>query len=157
MPRLKQKEVDSREFSGQTREIKETGAPEGSVTLEPEPLQVVEGPDSMKEAEALAFAEDQLLILIHQSGDKNQEDPVPVGVNGRMSYIWRGQKTLVKRKYVERLLRAQADAVEQDTAAREECDFNRLTIRPTQRYPLSVLHDPHPHGDAWLQQITQQA
>ena len=152
MPRMSRKEVDSRNYEGQVRE-----AVEGVDGLDVEPIQVVDGPEPIKEAEALIFAEDKLTILIHQSPEKYPEDPVQVGVNGRTCFIKRGQKTIVPRKYVERLLRAQADNVEQDISAREEKDFNKLTIRPTQRYPLSVLHDPHPNGSAWLQQITQSA
>lgn len=158
MPRLDKredgKEVDSRKFSGQVRHA--TPVLEGS-DLAVDELQVVEGPDAMNEAEALAFAEDKLTIVIHQSGDKHQENPVYCAVNGKNAYIWRGDKTIVPRKYVERLLRAQSDSIEQDITARDPVDFNRLTIRPTQRYPLSVLHDPSPNGAAWLQQITQSA
>lgn len=156
MPRLKSKEVDSRKFSGQVRDA--VPAVEGNPGFDVEPLQVVDGPKAMDMAEALAFAEDKLVIVIHNSGDtKNQENPVFCAVNGRNAYIWRGQKTIMPRKYVERLLRAQSDSVEQDITAREEKDFNRLKISPTQRYPLSVLHDPSPDGAAWLQQITQSA
>lgn len=151
-------EVDSRNYLGQVRYASDVQrAPDGAMGLDVEPIEVVDGPVAMDMATALIFAEDELLVVIHQSGEKNQENPVPVGVNGRMCYVERGQKTLMKRKYVERLLRAQSDSVEQDVTAREERDFNRLTIRPTQRYPLSVLHDPHPNGSAWLQQITQGA
>lgn len=156
MPRIKSKEVDSRKFEGQTRtEIPR--APEGPIIgIDMEPIQVVDGP-VMDMAAALKHAEDELLIMIHQSDQKNPEDPVMVAVNGRACYIWRGTKYLCKRKYVERLLRAQGDAVSQNTAARTEAEFNKITVRPTQRYPLSVLHDPDPNGQAWLQQITQSA
>lgn len=162
MPRLARKdkredgrEVDSRKFSGQVRNA--VDAAEGVAGFDVEPIQVVDGPDPMNEAQAAAFAEEKLTILIHQSPEKLPEDPVYVGVNGRGCYIWRGQKTLVPRKYVERLLRAQADNITQDVTATTEREFNKLTIRPTQRYPLSVLHDPSPIGAAWLQQITEQA
>lgn len=155
MGRLRKTEVDSRNHQAPVRTatlsaleeppgINQDGAPEIDVVT------------SMDEATALLFAEDKLTIIIHNSGDtRNQEDPVPVGVNGRMAYVKREQRTVMPRKYVERLLRAQSDSVEQDITAKEEKDFNRLTIRPTQRYPLSVLHDPHPNGAAWLQSITQ--
>ena len=155
-PRIQKTEVDSREHQAAVRtatisaleepaRIDQDGAPEIDVV------------NSMDEATALLFAEDKLTIVIHNSSEKNAEDPVPVGVNGRMAYVKRAQKTIMPRKYVERLLRAQSDSVEQDVTAREEKDFNRLTIRPTQRYPLSVLHDPHPNGAAWLQSISQDA
>ena len=152
-------EVDSRDFTGQTRIIEEAPrkAVEDPVVLVAEPIEVVEGPNGMDEVAALAFAEDVLTILIHPSAEKLPDDPVYVGVNGRGSYIYRNVKTLLKRKYVERLLRAQADNIMQDTTAVTEKEFNRLTTVATQRYPLSVLNDPSPNGGAWLQQITQSA
>ena len=151
---MKTKEIDSRKFEAPPRIAEEVVAPEGAVGFEVEPIQVVDGPKAMSMAEALAFAEDKITIIIHPSGEKNPEDPVYVGVNGRGCYIWRNQKTIVPRKYVERLLRAQADNYSQDTTATTERDFNRLKITATQRYPLSVLHDPHRDGAAWLQQIS---
>lgn len=157
MPRISKSEVDSRNHQAPTRTAA-LSALEEPPSLDQEGRPEIDTVGSMDEAAALLFAEDKLTIVIHNSGDtKNQEDPVPVGVNGRMAYVKRGQHTIMPRKYVERLLRAQADSVEQDITAREERDFNRLTIRPTQRYPLSVLHDPSPMGAAWLQSITQGA
>ena len=154
MPRIK--EHDSRDFPGQSRSETSASA-EGPGGIDMEEIQVVDGPNPMKEADALLFNEDVLTIIVHNSGDKFQENPVQVGVNGRMSYIWRGQKVMCKRKYVERLLRAQSDSVEQDVTAITEQEFNKLHITPTQRYPLTVLHDPHPDGAAWREQISQQA
>lgn len=158
MPRnsTKKKELDSREFSGQVRTA--VPAAEGTLGFETEPIQVVDGPKAMDMATALAHAEDKLVIVIASSGDtKNEENPVYVGVNGRGAYIWRGQETIVPRKYVERLLRAQADAITQDITAREEKDFNKLTMTPAPRYPISIRHDPDPNGSAWARQIIQQA
>lgn len=155
-PRIQKTEVDSREHQAPARTAT-LSALEEPPRIDQDGMPEIDIVNSMDEATALLFAEDKLTIVIHNSGEKNQEDPVPVGVNGRMAYVKRGQKTIMPRKYVERLLRAQSDSVEQDITAREETDFNRLTIRPTQRYPLSVLHDPHPNGAAWLQSISQNA
>lgn len=159
MPRIatQSKEVDSRKFDGQKRVEKTRQAVDMALEankIELEDLQQVTCMPSMDEATALAFNEDVLTILIHPTAEKNPEDPVYVSVNGRGGFIVRNQKTRLARKYVDRLLRAQADSVQQDTTATNEKDFNRLTVVPTQRYPLSVLHDPSPHGANWLQQIT---
>lgn len=156
MPRAKKQEVDSREFSGQTRQA--VPAAEGTLGFDTEPIQVVDGPKAMDMATALAHAEDKLVIVIMSSGDtKNEENPVYVGVNGRGCYIWRNQETIVPRKYVERLLRAQSDSISQDVTAREEKDFNKLNITPAQRYPVTIRKDPDPNGAEWLRQIVQQA
>lgn len=155
-PRIQKSEVDSRNHQAPVRTAT-ISALEEPPRIDHEGAPEIDVVSSMDEATALLFAEDKLTIVIHNSNERHQEDPVPVGVNGRMAYVKRGQNTIMPRKYVERLLRAQSDSVEQDITAREEADFNRLTIRPTQRYPLSVLHDPHPNGRAWLQSITQSA
>jgi hypothetical protein len=162
MPRnTAKREVDSRDFQAPVKKEVMAAAegPGQSIgdKIETQAVETVQGPEAMSMAEALAFNEEILTIIIHQAAEKNAENPVTVGVNGRMAYIFRGQKTNVPRKYVERLLRAQSDSVEQDITAREERDFNRLTVRPTQKYPLSVLHDPNPKGQAWMQAITQAA
>jgi hypothetical protein len=151
---MRRKEQDSRDYQAPEKVIEAT---QGGVEIEQPEIAVASGPKAEDYAAEMAFNEDMLTIVIHQSADPKPEDPVQVGVNGRNAYIWRGQKTMVPRKYVEVLLRAQTNAVQQDVTAREEVDFNRLTIRPTQRYPLSVLHDPSPRGQAWLQAITQGA
>lgn len=125
--------------------------------IEKEPIEVVKGDLKMDFAEALEFAEDKLTILIHPSQEPNPEDPVQVGVNGRIGYIWRGKPTIVPRKYVERLARARGDTVRQNTAAREESEFNRLSITSSQRYPFSVLDDPAGQkGHVWLQELLNQ-
>lgn len=153
MPRTTaaKKELDSRDVKPQTRTIE-------MLELEDEraPIETVKVMPTMSEAEALQFAEEKLTIVIHKTGEKNPEDPVYVSVNGRGGHIWRGQHTILARKYVERLLMAKADSVQQDVNAREEVDFNRLTIVPSQRYPLSIIHDPSPKSHAWLMQVAGQ-
>jgi hypothetical protein len=154
MPRIKL-ETDSRDYQGATREAIPAADDEGFVK---EAIEVIDGPRAMDEADALAFYEEQVEIVVHNSGDvKHQENPVEVSVNGRRCFIWRGQRTLCKRKYVERLLLAQSDSVVQDITAREPKDFNRLEITPTQRYPLSVMRDNNPEGAAWLEKFSRAA
>jgi len=157
MPRVaKSKEFDSRKVNPHVREAKIMA--EGPIGLEVEPLQVVDGPKAMDFSEAMAFAEDKLVVLIHPSPEKFPEDPVYLSVNGRQAYVWRNQKTLMPRKYVERLARAKADNVNQDVTAREPKDFNKLTITASPRYPFRVLFDPAgDKGSAWLQHVLEEA
>jgi len=145
--RATQREADTRDFPTHARVVEMAEDPAQFEGIEPVKALV------MDEAEALAFAEEPLQIVIHQTGEKNPEDPVYVSVNGRGGFIKRGQVTIVKRKYVERLILAKADNVNQDTSARTEQEFNRLTIVPTQRYPLSIVKDDSPNAKKWLESM----
>jgi hypothetical protein len=160
MPRLatRKKELDTRgEQVGQDRVT--TIALEGPVNADTDEIQVVEGPHFADQADALAFNEEPLVILIHPSSDKFPEDPVQVAVNGRQCFIWRNKRTLVKRKYVERLARAQIEGVRQniDDQFKNPEEFNKLYRSSALRYPFSVLEDKSPRGGAWLQKILAEA
>lgn len=156
MPRLKKKELDSRDFPAPERTYEAVETADGP-GLDGGAAPVIDSVLNMDEAAALAFNEEVLTIVIHQSGEKLPEDPVEVSVQGRRCFIWRGQQTLTKRKYVERLLLAQVNSVNQDITQQEEKAFNRLRVVPTQRYPVSIIKDPSKLGAQWLQSITQGA
>lgn len=144
-------EFDSRSVKGQEREGEI--ALEGPAGIEMEQLEVVDGPNFKDRAEELNFMEEKLVIIIHADPSPKPEDPVYIGVNGRGCYVWRTKRTIIPRKYVERLARARADSVTQDVEAREPEAVNKLRIASNQRYPFSVLHDPSPKGSAWLQKV----
>lgn len=155
MPRAKKKEFNSLDHQGQTR--KAIPAAEGNPGFDVEPIEVVDGPKAGSYADELAFNEEVLTIVVHNDANpKEQENPVFVSVNGRNCFIPRGPHCLIKRKYVEVLLRAQADSVQQNVYATEEREFNKLTIVPTQRYPISIINDPNPRGPDWARKICEQ-
>ncbi len=153
MPRLlrKSKEVDAREHQiGQDREA--MIALEGPAVIDKDDIEIVPGPRLGDKMEAEAFMAEKLTILIH-SGDRFAENPVPLGVNGRMSYIWRNQKTIVPRYLVYQLAKSKKDNVTQDATSEIPEVVNKLQISSSLRYPFSVLHDPSPKGQAWLQKV----
>ena len=151
------REIDTRGMETQKRHA--VIAVEGPASIDVEPFEVIQGPKAMSKAALLAAAEEELIIIIHASMERNPEDPVPVGVGGRMCYIWRNKKSIVKRKYVERLARAKSDNIQQDvTNQTDPLKFNSLTITQGQKYPLSILEDPSPkYGLPWLEKIMAEA
>lgn len=149
------KPLDTREQRG-APDRNATIALEGAATLEVDPIEVIDGPRFKDREAELVFMEEPVTIMIHPSQDPKPEDPVYVAVNGRGCYIWRNQKTIVRRKYVERLARAKTQTVRQDITAKEPEQLNRLTLSSSLRYPFQVLSDPHPMGGAWLQKILQE-
>lgn len=113
-------------------------------------------PFNMKHAEMMAFLEEMVIINIHESSDPTDDDPVPVGNNGRMVYIKRGKNFIVKRKYVSQLLRAKPQHVKTNVVRSGDDVQNRVIKRSAMRYPFSVVRDDNPLGQAWLKKILQE-
>lgn len=154
MPRLKKKEVDARELkAGQDHEA--VIALEGPAEITRDDIEVVvPGPGFADKAEHLAFNEEVVKILVHPSSEQKPEDPISVGINGRMCYIFRNKASLVKRKYVEKLLRAKSDVIQQDPSNPDPAVANKLHITASLKYPFSLLEDKNPKGGlAWMQKI----
>lgn len=100
--------------------------------------------------EELAFMDEMLDIMLHESTDKNAEDPVPVGCNGVFVYIKRGQPTRVKRKFVNHLIakNTRVSTPEYTNAAGERAF--KIVQQQGLKYPFSILKDPSHKGGEWL-------
>ena len=109
-------------------------------------------------AAELAFLEEMVMIRIHESGDPAAEAVVQLGVNGRQVFIKRGEDVIVRRKYVEQLLRAKPENI--STNIRRDADGNvRNMIGKTRalKYPFSIVRDDNPRGRAWERKIRTEA
>lgn len=109
-------------------------------------------------AAELAFLEEMVMIRIHETGDPNAEPVVQLGVNGRQVFIKRGEDVIVRRKYVEQLLRAKPENIQ--TNIRRDGDGNvRNMITKTRalKYPFSIVRDDNPMGRAWERKIRSEA
>jgi len=103
-----------------------------------------------------AFMNQRLLINIMKSADRESLPVVIPNVNGVNHPILRGVDTLVKRKFVEVLARCR------DTKYEQRIDkFNpeKFIMAPSTaiKDPFVVKHDPHPHGNEWLDIILREA
>lgn len=109
-------------------------------------------------AAELAFLEEMLIIRIHESNDPTAEDPVQLGVNGRNVFIKRGEDVIVRRKYVEQLLRAKPEHVS-TRIERDGSGNPRNFIDKTRalKYPFSIIRDDNPRGRAWERKIRTEA
>jgi hypothetical protein len=116
-------------------------------------LDVVEGPDALRHAEELAFMEEKVTILVHESTDPNADNPVEVGVNGRKQFIFRGHPQEVRRCYVERLARAKRTSFRQDTTSSDPTVLNKLHQATALQYPFSLIEDKNPRGGPWLAKV----
>ena len=106
--------------------------------------------------DAEAFANDVLTIVVSKDASPGAYDVITPNVNGVNQPIVLGMKQKVKRKYVEALARSRITGYDQevpDPRKPENFTMREITVLT---HPFSVLHDPHPKGDAWLQNILSQ-
>ncbi len=117
----------------------------------------------------LAFNEEPVTIRLEPSTDKNAATWFPIWVNGKGAEVFINDKwvafgylpvavpLVVKRKYVEVILRAKIDNVttevlETKTDAANDRE-NRVKRFTTAVHSFSILHDKNPLGNAWLNEI----
>jgi hypothetical protein len=109
-------------------------------------------------AAELAFLEELVTIRIHGSGDPNAENPVVLGVNGRQVAILRDQDTIVRRKYVEQLLRSKPEAIATRQVRTGDGDVRNIIDKSRSlKYPFSIIRDENPLGRRWEARIRAEA
>jgi hypothetical protein len=113
---------------------------------------------NMDHAEQMAFLEELVCINIAETSEEGAENPVPLWVNGRGVAILRGQDTVLKRKYVELLLRAKPEGIKTKLKRNGEGDVKNL-IEKTRalKYPFAIVRDDNPKGLAWARKIRSEA
>lgn len=130
----------------------------GDAMLSDAVIEPVYGPDWKTKAEALAFMEESVDVMVHPSTDRNAEPIVELWCNGRSQFFARNQLQTVKRKFVEVLARARTTAYTQERYRDGNGnDAIRNIPHTALRYPFSVMHDPNPRGRAWLQKVLAEA
>lgn len=144
---------------GQDRplDIPTTGSVDGLAKKDAEQVVVVDGPSLGAYAAELAFNEEMLEVIVHETTEKNAAPLVQVYVNGVAQHFVRGHVQRVKRKYVEVLARAKETAIKTSVQIVNGEAVNRLHRHTALRYPFSVQHDPNPKGGAWLRKVLASA
>lgn len=108
---------------------------------------------NMDHAAQLLFMEELVTIQIHDTGDEQQEQLVPVFCNGRSQYLPRGKDITIKRYFVERLLRAKPENVKTRLTRTVEGDIrNHIDKTRSLKYPFSIVRDT-PKGLVWAKRI----
>ena len=104
----------------------------------------------------LAFNEEMVEVMVHESTDDNAENPVFTSCNGVPQYFYRGVPQRVKRKYVGILASVKEHGI--TTPEYTAQDGSRAVgIRRTSslKYPFSIISDTNPRGPAWLKSLLQ--
>lgn len=120
-------------------------------------IEVIDKPLSLEGIELEKFMHEPVTVVVLSSGDEDEVDMVPVGVNGVTQYFRRNVAQVVKRKFVERLARAKKTNYSQNIDDRLGEAMNRLTRHPSLQYPFTVIQDSNPKGPAWLRGILAEA
>lgn len=125
--------------------------------------------------EALKFAEEGVWIIISKSQEKNPAGTIYCAVNGEGAEIWDtqrnrwvkmgwlpvAQRMLVKRKFVEVLLRARKIDIQTDVGnTNEELPRNEVIRNSHQANAISIVGDSNPDHvkvSDWVQRLLNEA
>lgn len=128
----------------------------------------VDGDLNQDYADELAFQEEPVKIILNPSAEKNAPTAFPVWVNGKgaevfqngkwdeIGYLPVGRPLIIKRKYVEVIIRAKLDTV---TTAHDDSNaerpVNRVNRATSSVHSYSILEDKSPRGRAWLAEMVR--
>lgn len=149
--------IPNKEFDAASMDVGQPGVVEIPLEgdVERPKIEVQQGPYAMEKAAAMAFNEEPVTVMIHESTDENAENPVQVCVQGRNQFFFRGRPQTVKRKYLEVLARAKGTRYSQRTDGTAE-QQNQMHGHAALKYPFTVIEDRNPKGPAWLKHILEQ-
>lgn len=119
----------------------------------------VEPPEgkSVKWMEDMAFANEEVTVMIHESTDKNANPFPEVWVNGRVQRFVRGHEQKVRRCYVEKLARMKQTTY--DSLKTKDVDGEDVYRYPSHTglvFPFVVIGDSE-KGKVWLKSILAEA
>lgn len=138
------------------RNMKSTGPARKS--LEPAHIETVDNPVSKEFLDALAFNEEEIVVMVHDTTNPNDPPIVEVWNDGKAQRFIRGQEQAVKRKYVEVLARSKRTSYSQQKYKDDNgIEAYRNVPHTVNQYPFSVIRDSNPRGAAWLKGILAQA
>lgn len=120
-------------------------------------IEPVSEQDFAKTAELEAFMEQELIININISQNKEANPVVVPNVNGVNMPICRGVDSKVKRKYVEALARCTHTRYEQVVPDSAHPDKFLMVPNTALVDMFIVKHDPHKFGAEWLDSILKSA
>jgi hypothetical protein len=100
--------------------------------------------------EELAFMEELIEIVVHESADENAENPVRVGNNGIFVEFPRGMNVVAKRKYVDCLIVKQTRVTTPEYINPAGERARAIKQHSAMKYPFSVIEDRNPKGVEWL-------
>ncbi len=138
-------------------------SPESILGLDPYEAQAVEievvpapkgGAGDKKQFDELAFNEEMVEVMVHESTDANAENPIYTACNGVNQYFFRGEAQWVRRKYVAILASVKEQAISTpEYTTPDGSRSTKIVRRSSLKYPFSIITDKNPRGAAWLKSL----
>lgn len=123
----------------------------GDIIRNDQEIEVMDKPITDSYAANLAFMEEPVEVMLHESTDPNADNPVQVACNGVNQFFWRGQPITVKRKFVEILARSKQTAIQtKEVRDHSGALATAVTKSTALRYPFSIISDQNRDGSVWL-------
>lgn len=126
--------------------------------LERPDVEIPDGPPSLDFLAELAFMNEPVTVIVHESSDPLAEPLPEIRCNGRLQIFPRGQEVVCRRAFVEVLARAKP--VHYGNVEYVDGEGNKAVKYPQKkslRYPFSVVDDKNPRGRAWLKKVLAEA
>ena len=130
-----------------------TSGPLSEMIRTDQQIEVVDGPSLGDYAAELAFNEEFVDVVVHESTNPNDQMLVDLYCNGTPQRFIRGATQKVRRKFVAILAQARQTSIKTTAAVNGEETVNRIDKHTAVRYPFSVVNDPNPRGRDWLRQM----
>ncbi len=126
----------------------------GPARIEPQEIEVVDGPNWKEKAAALAFMNEEITVMVLPTTEPNAALVIDLWNGGRSQFFVRNVPQTCKRKFVEVLARAKKTVFTQEHYKDNTgADAIRNVPHTALRYPFSVIHDPNPNGVEWLKKV----
>jgi hypothetical protein len=121
-------------------------------------VQVPDGPATRAKAEELAFMNELVTVMVHESDSKFAEPFIPVWNYGRIQIFPRGVEVTCKRKFVEVLARTKGATYGNheyvDPEGNRAYKYPKKVVR---RFSFTVTRDDNPRGRDWLKKTLAEA
>jgi len=125
---------------------------DGTIAVGQNHVETVSTPLTPSYADALAFMEEEIEIMVHESTDPNAENPVLVGNGGIFKAFWRGVPTRAKRKFVDCLcVKTNFVTTPEIVNGGGERAYS-IRQRAALKFPFSIIEDRNPKGREWIGQ-----
>lgn len=104
-------------------------------------IEVVERPLTLADADLEAFMNEPVTINVADSHDPNAAAIEYLAVDGRTQYVARGKTQTIKRKFVERLVRARNTSYSQNVDPTQGEGMNKVFPHSAAMIPFTIIKD----------------
>ena len=157
MPTSFRKMYESEEnLAGQDKARKMKSSGDARESLDRVEIDLVDRPISKAKLEQIAFGEEYIKVIVHETGNETDPD-IPWFQNaGDTMIFYRGKEVDCKRKFVEQLAGCVKKTFTHAKRTNERGeDYIEYMPHSTLAYPFLVIDDPNPRGREWLRSIQQ--